>query len=65
MPGKPSARHRHDAGKSTGAIPSVGLALAGGGPLGGIYEVGVLIALSTTRRRNSCGVGRGFKVLMS
>ena len=27
-------------------VPSVGLALAGGGPLGGIYEVGALIALS-------------------
>src|SRR5437899_655907 len=26
--------------------PRVGLALAGGGPLGGIYEVGVLLALT-------------------
>src|SRR5512147_1518643 len=26
--------------------PGVGLALAGGGPLGGIYEVGVLLALA-------------------
>jgi NTE family protein len=31
---------------ASGTVPSVGLALAGGGPLGGIYEVGALIALS-------------------
>jgi NTE family protein len=28
------------------AAPSIGLALAGGGPLGGIYEVGALLALA-------------------
>ena len=27
-------------------MPRVGLALAGGGPLGGIYEVGALLALT-------------------
>jgi len=46
MSGKAPLRRRHDGGKSIGAVPSVGLALAGGGPLGGIYEVGALIALS-------------------
>jgi NTE family protein len=46
MTGKTPLRRRHDGGKSAGVIPSVGLALAGGGPLGGIYEVGALIALS-------------------
>src|SRR2546429_8367559 len=35
------ARHRRMKRRA-----SVGLALAGGGPLGGIYEVGALIALS-------------------
>ena len=46
MTGKGPVRRRNSAGKSAAAIPSVGLALAGGGPLGGIYEVGALIALS-------------------
>ena len=46
MSGKASLRRRHVGRKSAGPIPSVGLALAGGGPLGGIYEVGALIALS-------------------
>lgn len=46
MSGKARVRRRHGARKSAAAIPSVGLALAGGGPLGGIYEVGALIALS-------------------
>ena len=46
MPGKAAVQRRHDARKSAATIPSVGLALAGGGPLGGIYEVGALIALS-------------------
>ena len=32
--------------KQLRARPSVGLALAGGGPLGGIYEVGALLALA-------------------
>jgi predicted acylesterase/phospholipase RssA len=40
----------HSKRRSTGAAPvrrhGVGLALAGGGPLGGIYEIGVLIALA-------------------
>ena len=36
----------HPARSASGTVPSVGLALAGGGPLGGIYEVGALIALS-------------------
>ena len=40
MPAKDPARHER------AAIPSVGIALAGGGPLGGIYEVGALIALA-------------------
>lgn len=39
-------RRRQGVRKSANAIPSVGVALAGGGPLGGIYEVGALIALS-------------------
>jgi NTE family protein len=49
MSGKAPLRRRHDGRKSVGAAgatASVGLALAGGGPLGGIYEVGALIALS-------------------
>ena len=36
----------HPARSASGTVPSVGLALASGGPLGGIYEVGALIALS-------------------
>jgi NTE family protein len=46
MSGKAPLRRRHGGRKSAGATASVGLALAGGGPLGGIYEVGALIALS-------------------
>src|SRR5450631_891114 len=46
MSGKAPVRRHHNIPKSAAAIPSVGLALAGGGPLGGIYEVGALIALS-------------------
>src|SRR5438105_3340187 len=46
MSRKASVQRCHDARKFAAAIPSVGLALAGGGPLGGIYEVGTLIALS-------------------
>jgi NTE family protein len=45
MAGKAPAWRRVSARKSA-AVPAVGLALAGGGPLGGIYEVGALIALS-------------------
>ena len=33
-------------GRRSGARPRIGLALAGGGPLGGIYEVGALLALA-------------------
>ena len=33
-------------GTSVRAPPKIGLALAGGGPLGGIYEVGALLALA-------------------
>jgi NTE family protein len=36
----------HRARSASGTVPSVGLALASGGPLGAIYEVGALIALS-------------------
>ena len=32
--------------RSTGRQPKMGLALAGGGPLGAVYEIGVLMALS-------------------
>ncbi len=31
---------------ATAAAPKIGLALAGGGPLGGIYEIGALLALA-------------------
>jgi predicted acylesterase/phospholipase RssA len=34
----------HQADKKGG--PKIGLALAGGGPLGGIYEIGALLALN-------------------
>src|SRR5512140_698729 len=44
MRGRPGARR---ASRRRGAAQSrVGLALAGGGPLGGIYEIGVLLALA-------------------
>lgn len=39
--GQPSPRHRHSSRKG----PRIGLALAAGGPLGGLYEVGALRAL--------------------
>ena len=41
-----AARRRTDIGRNRAAGSGVGLALAGGGPLGGIYEVGALLALS-------------------
>jgi NTE family protein len=41
-----AAGRRRGARKPAAAVPCVGLALAGGGPLGGIYEVGALIALA-------------------
>jgi predicted acylesterase/phospholipase RssA len=37
-------QHTHEKDKSGG--PRIGLALAGGGPLGGIYEIGALLALN-------------------
>jgi NTE family protein len=37
-------QHTHQAQKSGG--PKIGLALAGGGPLGGIYEIGALLAMN-------------------
>jgi len=46
MAGKVPRRRRQDGRPSAGPRPATGLALAGGGPLGGIYEVGTLIALS-------------------
>ncbi len=39
------ARPRIDLDASAGARPRIGLALAGGGPLGAIYEIGALCAL--------------------
>jgi len=41
-----ATRRRSDTGRSRTARHGVGLALAGGGPLGGIYEVGALLALA-------------------
>ena len=46
MSGWAATRRRSDAGRSKTALHGVGLALAGGGPLGGIYEVGALLALA-------------------
>src|SRR5262250_1053923 len=46
MSGWAATRRRSDAGRSKTARHGVGLALAGGGPLGGIYEVGALLALA-------------------
>ena len=47
MPGSAANRARSAApGRGERARPRVGLALAGGGPLGGIYEVGALLALA-------------------
>ena len=45
MPGRAVTRSRSDVG-IIATPPRVGLALAGGGPLGGIYEVGALLALA-------------------
>lgn len=39
-------RHGRARRRSSRASPRIGLALAGGGPLGGIYEVGALLALA-------------------
>ena len=53
MPGSTASGRGHRARKQSRrrshigpARPRVGLALAGGGPLGGIYEVGALLALT-------------------
>jgi len=46
MPTRAAAGRDPRARKQGRARPGVGLALAGGGPLGGIYEVGVLLALA-------------------
>ena len=46
MPVTAVTRRRSDNGTKRTARSRVGLALAGGGPLGGIYEVGALIALA-------------------
>src|SRR5947199_8504546 len=46
MSGRAATSRRTDAGSNKRARPGVGLALAGGGPLGGIYEVGALLALT-------------------
>jgi len=42
---KPGARPRIGLENERGARPRIGLALAGGGPLGAIYEIGALCAL--------------------
>src|SRR6202162_4020568 len=46
MPERAAARRATRVRKRGRARPRMGLALAGGGPLGGIYEVGVLLALT-------------------
>jgi NTE family protein len=46
MPATAVSRRRIDRAVKRTARSGVGLALAGGGPLGGIYEVGALIALA-------------------
>lgn len=46
MSGVAASRRRRRGGKDRAVAPRIGLALAGGGPLGGIYEVGALLALS-------------------
>jgi NTE family protein len=46
MSGGAAPRRRKGAGTYRATRPRVGLALAGGGPLGGIYEVGALLALT-------------------
>ena len=45
MPSSPARTRRVRTRRAT-SRPSIGLALAGGGPLGGIYEVGALLALA-------------------
>jgi len=55
MPGRAATGGSRRARKRADARPRVGLALAGGGPLGGIYEVGALLAARRLARR------RGFE----
>ena len=42
---KQAAQKGNGKGKPKGT-PKIGLALAGGGPLGGVYEIGAMIALN-------------------
>ena len=46
MPARTATGRARRARQREGPRPGVGLALAGGGPLGGIYEVGALLALA-------------------
>ena len=46
MTSRRPARQRRARSARAGGKPRIGLALAGGGPLGGIYEVGALLALA-------------------
>jgi len=46
MSGAATPQRRRRGGKNRARRPPIGLALAGGGPLGGIYEIGALLALS-------------------
>ena len=46
MSGAAAPRRQRRGGNDRARRPRIGLALAGGGPLGGIYEVGALLALS-------------------
>ena len=46
MPRKTTASAPRARTRRSPARPRIGLALAGGGPLGGIYEVGALLALA-------------------
>jgi predicted acylesterase/phospholipase RssA len=46
MPSRTPAPTRRVRSRRAEATPRIGLALAGGGPLGGIYEVGALLALA-------------------
>ena len=48
MPVRTASRRAARADRLHPTRPRVGLALAGGGPLGGIYEVGALVALTDT-----------------
>src|SRR4029079_8019856 len=46
MSGAAAPPRRRRGGEVNARLPRIGLALAGGGPLGGIYEIGALLALS-------------------